>query len=353
MASRLSYSFWATMPDERLFDWPQGGKLLTTPADPGRGQPPAGAPEGQGRLRGFWRPVVEPGAGRLRPEGEAAEVHARDGQGHAGGDRRVPRRPLHGAWHHREDGASSSPRPRPRWTGRWPSIYGISGVTGTSPAPVTLDSKQRAGLFTQLGFLTCHGGYRRAPPTRPSAARSCGGSCAWSSSCPRTSGPGRQAARPRGVTTRAALREALEECLRHLPRMIDPIGFAFEGYDAIGRLPDHRQRASRSTPAARCQLGRRQLTFKDAVELMNQLASSPRCRTAWPRSGLRYMLRREEAKARHAVAGVPSEGVQEGSTYDMRELLVAIDQQRCIHETIARRRGGAAMTIWQMAVVTC
>ena len=49
MASRLSYAFYASMPDQGLFDAAAGDRLPTPGADRGAGPPHAEGPQGQGR----------------------------------------------------------------------------------------------------------------------------------------------------------------------------------------------------------------------------------------------------------------------------------------------------------------
>ena len=46
------------------------------------------------------------------------------------------------------------------------TVYGVSGVTGTTPKPVALDPTQRSGLLTLAGFLTVTGATDGSSPVR-------------------------------------------------------------------------------------------------------------------------------------------------------------------------------------------
>ena len=128
--------------------------------------------------------------------------------------------------------------------------------------------------------------------------------------------------------------------------LLDPIGFAFENYDGIGRYrtTDNGQPVDAS---GTLQLGSGPVKFKDAVELMPALAAADEVRSCMATQWMRYLLRREETKG-----DMPSlEAVQKAfrdSSYDMRELLVAIVSSDAFTQKDPRRRGGAAMNAWEM-----
>ena len=129
--------------------------------------------------------------------------------------------------------------------------------------------------------------------------------------------------------------------------LLDPIGFAFEHYDGIGRYrtTDNEQPVDAS---GTLQLGSgTPVKFKDAVELMPALAAADEVRSCMATQWTRYLLRREETKG-----DMPSlEAVQKAfrdSSYDMRELLVAIVSSDAFTQKDPRRRGGAAMNAWEI-----
>src|SRR4051812_29115110 len=169
-------------------------------------------------------------------------------------------------------------------------IYGVKGVTGTALAPVNLDPKERSGLFTQLSFLTMHGDSEGSFPTRRGAEILRRVFCQEIELPPNIVVPDVKPPSP-GVTTRQRFEEhSMNPCATcHL--LFDPIGFAFESYDGIGRYrtTDNGQPVDAS---GTLQLGSRTVTFKDAVELMPALAASDDVRACMATQWSRYLLRR-------------------------------------------------------------
>jgi len=126
-----------------------------------------------------------------------------------------------------------------------------------------------------------------------------------------------------GVTTRERFEEHSKNACASCHLLLDPIGFAFENYDGIGRYrtTDNGQPVNAS---GTLQLGAgAPVKFKDAVELMPALAAADEVKACMATQWARYLLRREETKG-----DMPSlEGIQKAfrdSSFDMRELLVAI-----------------------------
>jgi hypothetical protein len=201
------------------------------------------------------------------------------------------------------------------------AIYGIPGVTGNALTPVTLDPKQRAGQLTQLAFLTMHGDSEGSFPTRRGAQILRRLFCQEIDTPPDLVIPDVKPPSP-GVTTRQRFAEHSKNPCAACHVQLDPLGFAFENYDGVGRYrtTDNDQPVDAS---GTLQLGSKTIKFKDAVELMPALATADEVRSCLATQWTRYLLRREELKG-----DMPSlEGIQKAfgaSSFDMRELLVAI-----------------------------
>src|SRR5688572_290447 len=185
-----------------------------------------------------------------------------------------------------------------------------------------LDPKQRAGLFTQLTFLTMHGDSEGSFPTRRGAEVLRRVLCLDVEVPANMEIPELKPPAP-GITTRQRFEEHSKTACASCHVLLDPIGFAFENYDGIGRYrtTDNGQPVDAS---GTLQLGSgAPVRFKDAVELMPALAAAEEVRSCMATQWARYLLRREESKG-----DMPSlEGVLKAfraSSYDMRELLVAI-----------------------------
>jgi hypothetical protein len=320
MASRLSYSFWATMPDERLFELADAGKLLSAQAIQGEARRLLVHPRARDVYADFATQWLN-----LAQVVSSLKVEA------------FKFTPEMGKAMLAETGAFLSDIfMAPGTTGRMDQlftsnktfvdgtlagIYGVSGVTGTAPAPVTLDPKQRAGLFTQLSFLTMHGESEGSFPTRRGAEILRRVFCQDIDLPPDIVVPDVKPPAP-GLTTRQRFEEHSKSPCATCHLLFDPIGFAFEGYDGIGRFrtTDNGQPVDAS---GTLELGSKTVKFKDAVELMPALAANDEVRACVATQWMRYLLRREETKG-----DMPSlEAVQKAfrdSSYDMRELLVAI-----------------------------
>lgn len=202
-------------------------------------------------------------------------------------------------------------------------IYGVSGVTGRALQPVTLDPRQRSGLLTQLSFLTRHGdsngsfparrGFhlvkdvlcRELPPPPPNVP-------------PLTDEPADLTPK----TTRQRFEAHTQNPCASCHKIFDAFGFAFENYDGIGRYRtvDSGQAVDAT---GRVELSGSPVTFEDAVGLMPALASSNEVRACVATQWLRYVLRRQEAPG-----DLPSlEQAQKtfrDSGFDLRELLVGL-----------------------------
>jgi hypothetical protein len=320
MASRLSYSFWASMPDARLFDLAEANKLQTTQAIQQEARRLLTDPKAKDLYADFaaqWlnlAPVVssqKATALNFTPEiGKAmlAETGAFLSELFMGAGTKGQMDQLFSSNRTFVDGTLAA-------------LYGVKGVTGNTLAPVELDPKQRAGLFTQLSFLTMHGDSEGSFPTRRGAEIVRRVLCHEIDIPPDGVVPDVKPPAP-GVTTRQRFEEHSKNPCATCHVLFDPIGFAFENYDGIGRYrtTDNEQPVDAS---GSLQLGNKTLNFKNAVDLMPAMAATDEVRSCVATQWMRYLLRREETKG-----DMPSlEGVQKAfrdSSFDMRELLVAI-----------------------------
>jgi Protein of unknown function (DUF1592)/Protein of unknown function (DUF1588)/Protein of unknown function (DUF1595)/Protein of unknown function (DUF1585)/Protein of unknown function (DUF1587) len=320
MASRLSYSFWATMPDARLFELAAGGKLQSTQAVREEARRLLLDPKAKEVYTDFAAQWLN-----LAPVVNAQKVATHNFT------------PEVGKAMLAEAGAFLSDLfMAPGTTGRMDelftskktfvdstlaSIYGVQGVSGNAMSPVTLDGKQRSGFFTQLAFLTMHGDSDGSFPVRRGAEILRRVLCTEVETPPDMVIPDLKPPSP-GVTTRQRFEEHSKNACATCHLLFDPIGFAFENYDGIGRYrtTDNGQPVDSS---GNLPLASGALKFKDAVELLPMLANAPEVRSCMATQWTRYLLRREETKG-----DMPSlEAVEKAfrdSSYDLRELLVAI-----------------------------
>jgi hypothetical protein len=187
---------------------------------------------------------------------------------------------------------------------------------------VSLSATERSGIFTRAAFLARKAEAGESNPVARGQAILRRVMC-LDLPVPNVDIPPPPDPSP-GVTTRERYDSVDQHpCAIACHRIIDPIGFAFENYDTIGayRTMDH----GKSVDAAGAvrNVFASDLVFKNAVELMPQLARSAEARDCMPTQWLRYLLRRREvpseAPTQRALARVFS---QRG--YDMRHLLFGL-----------------------------
>jgi hypothetical protein len=320
MASRLSYSFWATMPDDRLFDLAETGKLQTTAAIQAEARRLLVHPKAKDVYADFatqWlnlaQVVASLKADALKFTPEVGKAMLAETGAFVADLFMAPNTTG------RMDQLFTSNRTFV--DGTLAGIYGVSGVTGSALSPVMLDPKQRAGLFTQLSFLTMHGDSEGSFPTRRGAEVLRRVLCLDVEIPANLVVPDVKPPSP-GVTTRQRFEEHSRNPCATCHALLDPIGFAFEGYDGIGRFrtTDNGQPVDAS---GTLQLASRTVKFKDAVELMPALAATDEVKSCMATQWTRYLLRREESKGDMPSLEVAQKAFRD-SSYDMRELLVAI-----------------------------
>ncbi len=191
-----------------------------------------------------------------------------------------------------------------RWSlldGRLASVYGASGVTGDALVKTDLPSGQRSGLFTQplfLAALSSDGG--TLPPRVGKTLWSrllCGEMAAIPANVPLPKEPAPN------VTTRERFATHSDGGCKGCHQFLDPLGFAFENYDALGRFRTQEgERAVDATGALAFPLGQA-VQFQNAVELLQQVAASEDFSRCFSSQWLRYTLGRRLVDAE---AGTPS-----------------------------------------------
>jgi hypothetical protein len=154
-------------------------------------------------------------------------------------------------------------------------VYGLAGVTGMQFRKVALDPAQRAGIFTQSAFLhaSSHGRAETSPVQRGVAVLQTI-LCYEIPPPPADVSVMLEEPLPGPVTTRQRFEQATRypEC-RECHAVIDPVGFAFEHYDADGKwrdtdngLPVDASGTLTKTDAAG--------NFQGAVQLVQRIADS-------------------------------------------------------------------------------
>ncbi len=200
------------------------------------------------------------------------------------------------------------------------SFYGLNGSYGSTLQQVELDATQRAGILTQIGFLAKNGGLIQSDPIHRGVFINIDLLCAHLSP-PQFTLPPLPAQMP-GQTNRQRVDSHTGTCGRGCHDVyINPIGFAFEHYDAIGQWRDN-DNDSPVDSAATYRMDGETLTYANAVDLSQQLAETPRLHACYASTWLEFMLGRRPVTAEQAILQGIADASLAGDT--AKELLAKI-----------------------------
>jgi hypothetical protein len=325
MASRLSYLFWASMPDDKLFEAADAGKLSTADQIAVEAQRLLADPKAKEALTDFhlqWLNMV--GLADMPKDPSLTDYTPAVVQAMLRETKEFVSSVFQGP---KADGkletlftskSSFADGPLAR-------IYGIKDLQGSAMQPVTFNSAERAGLFTQATFLTTKADAIDSHPIKR------GDVMLNKVMCIHLELPGNIMVPPLpepkpGQTTRERVSIHSDSACATCHKMIDPVGFAFENYDAIGRYRSMEEGktvdASGSFP-----LGAGPVTFKNAVEMLPQIAKSKEVQDCMVTMWWRYALRRQELTTEDPSLKLVREAFRL-SGFDMRQLLVAFTRTR-------------------------
>jgi hypothetical protein len=171
-------------------------------------------------------------------------------------------------------------------------IYGLQGTFGTDYTEVELDPSTRAGLLTRAGFLAKNATLDEADPIHRGVFINLGIICRNISAPPNipTDLPKMGDTNREKVESVTGLGTCGENCHHTI---INPLGFAFENFDAIGQVRSTDKGFPINTAATYLFEDGRAITYKDAVDLSKQLATAPEVHACYSRQLLEFMLGRD------------------------------------------------------------
>ncbi len=325
VASRLSYLFWSSMPDDKLFAAADGGKLSTpdqVAAEARRLLADARASDALNDFHLQWLSMG--GLADMPKDPSLTDYNPEVAQAMLKETREFVASVFLGP---KADGKLETllTSNASFANAALAKIYGLKDVTGNDLKPVTFDPAQRSGLFTQGTFLSVKADAIDSHPIKR------GDSMLSKLLCMHLEVPANIVIPPLpeplpGQTTRERVSVHSDSACATCHKLLDPIGFAFENYDAIG--------AYRTTDAGKpvdasgvFPLGSGELKFKNAIELLPQLAKTPEVQDCMVTQWWRYALRRGELPSEEPSLKLVREAFQQ-SGHDMRELLVAFTRTR-------------------------
>ena len=323
IANRLSYMLWNTMPDTALFEAAASGELDTAEGIEAHARRMLEDPRAADPIEDFhrqWLGLAEYGNVTKDPERFPEFVPGITDSMEAETLAFAQRVLMEGEGTFTALMTSTETYVAPDLA----PIYGVS-MTGDEPQWVTVDESTRAGLLTQPGFLASHAYFGSSSPIHRGVFIQRQILC---TDIPDPPGDvDLELPPPDGelVTTRDRVEHhtSAEACVG-CHRLINEPGYAFEGYDAIGRARTEDNGAPiDSTGSILTTEG--MLSFTDGVDLAHQLAQSPTAQRCYLTQWFRYASARQETEADACTLDGLHESLVD-SEYDLREMLVGLTQ---------------------------
>jgi hypothetical protein len=204
------------------------------------------------------------------------------------------------------------------------SFYGVRGVTGESFVKVDLDPTERAGFVTQPSIMTINA----KPDTSSPILR--GKFVRERLLCqPLPPPPNNLIITPPQVTAGVSTRELYAEhsadsSCATCHHLMDPIGFGFENYDAVGAYRTTDQGLPVDASGDVYDSGDCDGPFVGAVQLAQRLAGSEDVKNCVATQWFRFAYGRGETPNECSL--VQLQGAFKASNYSIRSLLVALTQ---------------------------
>jgi hypothetical protein len=205
-------------------------------------------------------------------------------------------------------------------------IYGAT-VSGQGMQKVTLDATQRSGLLTQGSFLAVGADAGDSLPPRRGNAVLHRALCIDLEVPPNIVVPAVADPNPMQTTRQRFEMHGTLDCAKACHTFIDPVGFAFENYDAVGtwRTMENNQKVDASGTVDLPKSGK--VSFKNAIELSAFLAKAPETKDCMVRQWTRYALGRREVTTEEPSFKVLAQAF-DTSGYNLPNMLVALTKTR-------------------------
>lgn len=326
IATRLSYLFWGTMPDAQLLEAAQAGTLSTPAGLADQAERLAADPRVRARVLDFHERWLQLD-GLTGVEKDTATFPQFSQELVASMKAEALR--FVEAVTLEESGAIGAllTAPVAFVDDKLAALYGLSGSFGPELARVDLPADgPRRGLLTQAAFLTGHSSAstRTSPILR-------GVFVLQRFVCQKIPPPppGAEMMSPEDppatelLTTRQYFewKTSMATCSTCHDR-INPAGFAFESFDAIGALRTSENGAP-VDPAGTVSLGTNVIGFQTAAEFVEGLAGLPQTRDCYAQHWLRYAYGRENAGGDARTLGLLARDM-EREGFGVRDVLLGI-----------------------------
>lgn len=202
-------------------------------------------------------------------------------------------------------------------------LYGLPGSFGAQFVKASLDPAERAGLFTQIGFLALHATSVNPDPIHRGVFLARRITCTEIAAPPANIPP---LPEPQGRTNRETIEAHTQQpgsvCSSCHTKSINPLGFPFENFDAIGRRrsTDNGHPVNTSSEAW---TGSARVPVKDGLELTRALASDRAVHECYARHWLEFTYGRPAAAQDAAlIAELGARSLEDG--LGVADLIVAL-----------------------------
>jgi hypothetical protein len=204
-------------------------------------------------------------------------------------------------------------------------IYGITSPQTMELKQSPLAATERAGLLTQSAFLTVTGSTDGSHPVKR------GRKVYERMLCGELPPPPADVPLPKtaaeGGTTRQRFAEhSNQDCARGCHSLMDPLGFAFEHYDGIGKYRTMDNGGAVDSTGS-FELDGAKKDFKDARELVQQLSSSALVKGCFATQWARFALKRMETEGDRASLQAITAAFGKDSN-NIRDLMVGVAGSR-------------------------
>ncbi|MGK3982321.1 DUF1592 domain-containing protein [Sorangium sp. So ce136] len=328
MATRLSYLFWGTTPDDDLRIAAQAGELSTKEGVRAQAERMLDDPQARTTIRFFFDNLLP--ISNLADLERNAEAFPTFSRSIGALMREETQRFLEheifegtGTW------ASVLTAPYTFMNGPLAAFYGVSGVTGDEFQEVQLDTTQRLGLLTQAGLMA---GTTHSNTTNPVVRGSFVLQKLMCQKIPLPTGDILERVKPPDPYSGATARDRFsqhskDEVCRSCHQYMDPVGFTFENYDAVGLF---RTTENDVTIDASGSLPGTPGTVSGPTELVQKLAEAEEVHscfaTRWAEYGYGLTLRAEDACTKQAITSA-----FKASGYNVKQLLIELTQTDAFH----------------------
>jgi len=327
IASRLSYMLTASMPDAELFRAAAAGELTTSEGIRAQAERLAASAAIRPRVLDFHEQWLDLKAYReLSKDAELFPDFSPDlADDYIGEARRFVE---HVTLDEGRGLVSLLSAPYGFVNQRTAPFYGLDvNEFGDEFSLVEFADKERAGILTGLGFLSAHAYTTDTSPIHRGVFVLRRILCEAIPDPPGGIDLTLPETTDEIVTTRdqVEVHTAAPVCAT-CHSLINPIGFAFEGFDAVGAARDSDNGAPLDT-AGSVELSTGTLEFSGALDLILQLSESESVRGCYAKQWLRYAYARAEAVSDAQTLAALAEHLADDA-YSVRELLVELTRPR-------------------------